>query len=579
MTAAIINLEVLPSMRALMTAGPALERDNLCAYNCSFMPVDDLRAFDETLYILMNGVGVGFSVERNYIDKLPEVAEEFKVSNTKIVVEDSKAGWARGLRELIALLYQGQIPSWDLSKIRPAGQPLKTFGGRASGPAPLEDLFRFCVSKFQKAAGRQLYPIEVHDIMCKIGEVVVVGGVRRSALISLSNVQDDAMRNAKSGSWWDGNPQRALANNSAVYKGKPDLSLFLNEFSALYNSKSGERGFFNRKAAQAKAAEKGLRDPKVSYGTNPCGEIILRPQELCNLTEVVVREGDDFASLSHKVRLATILGTWQSSLTNFKYVRSWWKKNCEEERLLGVSLTGIYDNPLLLDDAGQGFLPSLRATARETNNEWAALLNINPSAAITTVKPSGTVSQLVNAASGIHPRYASYYIRRVRGDVKDPLTKFMIDKGIPNEPCVFKPKDTVVFSFPIAAPRNALTRKDISASAHFADWAIVRDAWCDHNSSITISVKEDEWLDIAATLYGDFDRIVGLTLLPESDHTYQQAPYEEITAAQYEELAKGMPTELDWKELGAYEEQDRTISSQNFACTGDSCELVDIASA
>lgn len=545
--------------------------------NCSYVAVDDIRAFDEALYILMNGTGVGFSVERENINKLPEVAERFETSDTTIVVEDSKAGWAKALRELISLLYQGRIPKWDTSQVRPAGAILKTFGGRASGPAPLENLFQFCVDTFKKAAGRQLYPIEAHDIMCKIGEVVVVGGVRRSAMISLSNVSDDQLRDAKSGAWWENNPQRALANNSAVYKGRPTMDIFMREWMALYQSKSGERGIFNRKAGIDKIKEGGRRNPDYKFGTNPCGEILLRPAGLCNLSEVVVRGDDTEESLQRKVRLATIIGTWQSTLTKFKYVRSIWRRNAEEERLLGVSLTGIYDNPHLV--FAPEYLAKLKELAIATNAEHANLLGINPSAAITCVKPSGTVSQLTNSASGIHPRFSRYYIRRVRGDKKDPLTKFLIDRGVPHEDCVMQPETTVVFSFPQAAPEGAVIRSSLSATDHFHDWLTVRREWCEHNPSITINVQEDEWMHLGAEVFSWFDQVCGVSFLPFSDHTYKQAPYEEIDEEQYKRMTAAMPLAINWEELGVYEENDRTISSQNFACTGDVCEIVDIKGA
>lgn len=573
---AIINLEVMPSMRALMTAGPALARENVAGYNCSYTPINHPRVFDEILYILMNGVGVGFSVERDDINQLPIVNEHFEKSTTVIHVADSKAGWARALRELISLLYAGQIPSWDMSAVRPAGSRLKTFGGRASGPAPLEDLFKFTVNIFQNAAGRKLYAMECHDLVCKIAEVVVVGGVRRSALISLSNLSDGRMRNAKSGEWWNDNPQRALANNSVAYTETPGMDAFMEEWLSLYQSKSGERGIFNRQAAQAQAAKNGRREYDHPFGTNPCSEIILRPHQFCNLTEVVVRAEDDFDSLKRKVRLATILGTFQSTLTDFKYLRKVWKQNTEEERLLGVSLTGIFDNKVMVGKGSYQIGPNLREMRQEavmTNAKYAKQIGIPQSTAITCVKPSGTVSQLVDSASGIHPRYAEYYIRRVRGDIKDPLTKFLMDSGVPHEPDVMNPDNMMVFSFPQKAPAK-VTKLD--AIEHLELWLAYQENWCEHKPSITVSVAEDEWMKVGAWVYDHFDEVSGISFLPKSDHTYRQAPYEAITKDEYEVLVKESPKQIDWARLSEYELEDNTESSQTFACTSDACEVVDI---
>jgi len=573
---AIINLEVMPSMRALMTAGPALARENVAGYNCSYTPINHPRCFDEVLYILMNGVGVGFSVERDDINQLPIVNEHFEKSTTVIHVADSKAGWARALRELISLLYAGQIPSWDMSAVRPAGSRLKTFGGRASGPAPLEDLFKFVVNVFQNAAGRKLYAVECHDLVCKIAEVVVVGGVRRSALISLSNLSDGRMRNAKSGEWWTDNPQRALANNSVAYSETPGMDAFMEEWLSLYQSKSGERGIFNRQAAQAQAAKNGRREYDHPFGTNPCSEIILRPHQFCNLTEVVVRAEDDFDSLKRKVRLATILGTFQSTLTDFKYLRKVWKQNTEEERLLGVSLTGIFDNKIMVGKGSYQVGPNLREMRQEavmTNAKYAKQIGIPQSTAITCVKPSGTVSQLVDSASGIHPRYAEYYIRRVRGDIKDPLTQFLMDSGVPHEPDVMNPDNMMVFSFPQKSPSKVT---NLTAIEHLELWLAYQENWCEHKPSITVSVAEDEWMKVGAWVYDHFDEVSGISFLPKSDHTYRQAPYETITKDEYEALVKESPKQIDWARLSEYELEDNTESSQTFACTSDACEVVDI---
>ncbi len=574
---AILGLEVMPSMRAMMTAGPALERDNTAGYNCSYLPVDDPKSFDEAMFILLCGTGVGFSVERQFISKLPEVPELFE-SDTTIVVKDSKEGWAKAFRQLLALLWAGEIPKWDVSKVRPAGARLKTFGGRASGPAPLVDLFNFAVTIFKEAQGRRLSSIECHDLMCKIGEVVVVGGVRRSAMISLSNLSDDRMRHAKSGNWWDNNPQRALANNSVSYTEKPDSVSFMREWMALVESGSGERGVFNREASKNQAAKNGRRDPDYDFGTNPCSEIILRPYQFCNLTEVVVRATDDVDSIARKVRLATILGTIQSQYTKFPYLRKVWNRNTEEERLLGVSLTGIMDNSLLTtkNKGLEETLEHLREVAVRTNSDWANSLGIPTSAAITCVKPSGTVSQLVDSASGIHPRHSPHYIRTVRGDNKDPLTTFMKDQGIPSEPDVFKPDQTTVFSFPVKAPQGAVVTDNVSAIEQLKTWLVYQRHWCEHKPSVTINVRKDEWFEVGAFVYEHFDEMSGVSFLPYNEHTYQQAPYQSCTKDDYKKLSKIMPKSIDWAKLSEYEKEDTTASSQTFACTGDVCEIVDI---
>ena len=569
---AITSLGVMPSMRALMTAGVALDRCHVAGYNCSYIPVDSPRSFDECMYILMCGTGVGFSVERENVDKLPVVNEHFEKSSTVIKVGDSRPGWSRALRELISLLYAGQIPTWDVSEVRPAGARLKTFGGRASGPAPLIDLFNFCIQKFEGAKGRRLFPIECHDIMCKIGEVVVVGGVRRSALISLSNLGDDQMRHAKSGQWWENEGQRALANNSVAFKGKPEMGTFMREWTSLYESKSGERGIFNRKAAKVKASENGRRETNHEFGCNPCSEIILRPYQFCNLTEVVARETDDLKSLKEKVRMATILGTFQSTLTDFKYLRKVWKSNTEEERLLGVSLTGILDTDIWSEEV----LIILKEVAVEANKKIAEVLGIPQSTAITCVKPSGTVSQLVDSASGIHARHNDYYIRTVRGDNKDPLTQFMKESGIPNEPDVMKPDSTTVFSFPMKSPSGAVTRTDMTAIQQLEYWLMFQRHWCEHKPSVTISVKEDEWMDVGAWVYKNFDEVSGISFLPFSDHTYAQAPYQDIDEARYYALLHEMPESIDWSKLADFEKEDTTSGSKELACTADACEMVDI---
>lgn len=575
---AILGLEIMPSMRALMTAGPALERDNTAGYNCSYLPVDDPKSFDEAMFILLCGTGVGFSVERQYIQKLPEVPDQLFVSEDVIVVHDSKEGWAKAFRKLVAMLYAGEIPTWDTSKVRKAGAKLKTFGGRASGPAPLEDLFRFTVAMFKGAQGRKLSSIECHDLMCKIGEVVVVGGVRRSAMISLSNLSDDRMRHAKSGNWWEGQGQRALANNSVAYTEKPDMETFMREWLSLVESKSGERGIFSRPASKKQANKSGRRNADYDFGTNPCSEIILRPYQFCNLTEVVVRATDSLEDLERKVTLATILGTIQSTYTHFPYLRKIWQKNTEEERLLGVSLTGIMDSKLLgPTNAGlDKTLKRLKDVAVATNAEWAERLGIPASAAITCVKPSGTVSQLVDSASGIHARHSAYYIRTVRGDNKDPLTQFMKDQGIPSEPDVMKPDSTTVFSFPQKSPQGAITRNDMTAIEQLELWLVYQRHWCEHKPSVTVTVREQEWMEVGAWVYKHFDEVSGVSFLPHSDHTYQQAPYQDCSEREYLDALAMMPERIDWTKLSDYEKEDMTKSAQTFACSSGVCEIVDL---
>ena len=563
-------------MRCLMTAGEALKRENIAGYNCSYIAVDRVGAFDEILYVLMNGTGVGFSVERQYVNELPPVADEFHHTDTTSSVADSKLGWAKGLKELVGMLYIGQIPRWDLSKVRPAGAPLKTFGGRASGPEPLENLFNFAVNIFKNAAGRKLSSLEAHDLVCKIAEVVVVGGVRRSALISLSNLSDDRMRHAKSGQWWNNDGQRALANNSACYTEKPDIGIFMDEWKALYESKSGERGIFNRASANQQAEKNGRRTIEgFEFGTNPCSEIILRNREFCNLSEVVVRASDNRESLLEKVRLATILGTFQSTLVNFKYVSSAWRKNCEEERLLGVSLTGIMDCQYTNGKKNglEDLLEELKAEAVKTNKEFAQKIGINQSVAVTCVKPSGTVSQLVDAASGIHARHNPYYIRTVRGDKKDHLTRMMQDAGFPVEDDVMNPSNTSVFSFPMKVDNSAVFRTEKSAIEQLELWLTYQKHWCEHKPSVTISVKEDEWFEVGAWVYKHFDYMSGVSFLPFSDHTYKQAPYQDIQKEEYEVLLSKMPKEVDWKKLAEYEKSDMTIASQELACSAGFCEI------
>jgi len=573
----IHSLKVMPSMRCLMTAGEALDKDNVAGFNCSYLAIDSPRSFDELMYVLMCGTGVGFSVERNFIAKLPVIAESFHKTDTTIVVEDSKIGWASSFRELIAMLYAGKIPKWDMSKVRPAGARLKTFGGRASGSAPLDELFHFCVAVFRNAAGRKLTSIECHDVVCKVADIVVVGGVRRSALISLSNLSDGRMAKAKSGAWWENDGHRRLANNSVAYTEKPDFEAFLNEMQTLYESKSGERGLFSRVAAQKIAARNGRRDPEQDFGTNPCSEIILRSNQFCNLSEVVVREEDTAETLKEKVELAAIIGTLQATLTDFRYLRRVWQRNTEEEALLGLSMTGIMDNTLT---SGQGdpvemqeTLEGLRDVAIATNKKWAKKLGINHSAAITCVKPSGTVSQLVDSASGIHPRFSKHYIRRVRSDKKDPLAVFMSTAGFPVEDDVMS-DTSAVFSFPVKAPETSVTVAEVGAMQQLELWKAYQNFWCEHKPSITVYYTDNEFLQVAQWIWENFDLCSGISLLPVSDHTYQQAPYEDISAEQYEELLASMPKDINWNDLVYFEQEDNTTGSQELACTGGACEIV-----
>jgi ribonucleoside-diphosphate reductase alpha chain len=571
---AVTDLDVVPSMRAVMTAGPALERQNVAAFNCSYLPIDDPKAFDEAMYILLCGTGVGFSVEQQYVKKLPEVPEQLFDSKSSIVVSDSKEGWAKSLRQLLALLYAGEIPKFDVSRVRPAGARLKTFGGRASGPGPLEELYKFCVTKFKGAAGRRLTSLECHDILCKIGEVVVVGGVRRSAMISLSDLSDDKMAHAKAGNWWDGQGQRALANNSASYLETPTIGQFMREWSSIYESHSGERGIFNREASQAQAAKNGRRDASVDFGTNPCSEIILRPYQFCNLSSCIIRDTDNFADISRKIRLATILGTFQASLTDFPYLRKIWQKNTEEEALLGVSMTGILDNTLLNNPDDVDLperLEKLRAIAIATNAEFSNAIGINQSVAVTAIKPEGTVSQLCSTASGIHPQHSQYYIRRVRADNKDPLTQFMIQAGFVSEPCFMKPESTTVFNFPVKVADGALLREDLTAIEHLRLWLLYQRHYCEHKPSVTISVREEEWMDVGAWTFKHFNEVTGVSFLPMDGGTYKQAPYEECTEEAYNQLKMLLPESVDWENFKEYD--DNVEGAQMLSCTAGGCSI------
>jgi ribonucleoside-diphosphate reductase alpha chain len=581
---AIYNLEVMPSMRLIMTAGKAAARDHAAIYNCTYLPIDDVRAFDEVMYLLMCGTGVGFSVERQLIGKLPEIADEFHNTDTIISVRDSRIGWSSALRELISLLYAGSIPKWDTSKVRPAGARLHTFGGRASGPEPLEDLFRNVCKIFQNAAGRRLNSVECHDIVCWIADTVIVGGVRRSALLSLSNLSDNRMRDAKTNNWWDYNGQRELANNSVAYTEKPDNGTFLREWASLYESKSGERGIFNRQGAIKKIKQRGIRNPNFEFGTNPCGEIVLRPNGLCNLTEAVIRPSDTYDDIKRKLTLATILGTIQSTFTNFRYLRPIWKRNADEERLLGVSLTGIMDHSYFngtttynglgfLDVAGglEFTLDSLREETRSVNDQFANILGINHSAAITCVKPSGTVSQLVDSSSGIHARYAKWFIRRVRADNKDVVTQFLKANGFPWEPHNAHPDTMSIFSFPMKSPDGAITRNDRTALEQLEIYRVYAEHWCDHNPSVSIYVKEEEWLEVLAWIHKHWNICNGLSFFPSDDHVYKQPPYEEITEEQYNEMLHFMPKDVDFATM--VETEDTGTGYQELACKAGVCDI------
>jgi len=566
---AVLNLDIMPSMRLMMSAGEACERDNIAAYNCSYLAMNNKRAFSEALYILMNGTGVGFSCERQEISKLPAIPEDISKCADTIVVGDSKLGWAKSFKKLLSSLWEGDIPTVDYSNVRPAGARLKTFGGRASGPEPLKRLFDFVVESFIAAKGRKLNSLEVHDIVCMIGEIVVVGGVRRSALISLSNLTDKRMREAKMGAWYNEFAYRGLANNSVAYTEKPDMEVFMEEWLSLVKSKSGERGIFNRVASQTQAVKQG-REPDLNYGTNPCSEIILRDKQFCNLTEVVVRANDTKESLKNKIRLATILGTLQSNLTKFQFLSAEWVKNTKEERLLGVSLTGIMDAKIT-SNPDPKFLEELRDEANKVNKKYAKILGIEESKSITCVKPSGTVSQLVDSASGIHSRHSPYYIRTIRMDKKDSIYQFLKDKGVQVEDEAFRPDSTAVFSFPIKSPTGAITRDDRTALEELETWLKYQRHFTNHKPSVTINVREHEWLEVGAWVYKYFDEISGISFLPHSDHSYQQAPYQECTKEEYQNLLVATPSKIDWSTFK--EEEDNTEGSQTLACTGNACEI------
>lgn len=568
--------EVFPSMRALMTAGSAAEVDDTCLYNCSYLPINSIRAFSDVLYILCCGTGVGFSCEKMETSQLPDIPSIQRDDKMVIKVPDSRKGWADSLKELMSALYIGIHPTWDTSEVRPKGARLKTFGGRASGPEPLERLFKFVVNLFYEAEGRKLMPIEVHDIVCMIGEIVISGGVRRSALISLSDLDDREMAKAKSGAWWETSGHRALSNNSAVYTAKPSMGRYMEEWSSLYDSHSGERGICNREAMDKIATTAGRES--CNWGTNPCSEIILRPKQFCNLTEVVIRPYDNKTSLKRKVRQAAILGTIQSACTRFTYLDADWKKNCEDERLLGISFTGIYDSKLMSDPTSglAILLDELRTIAKETNREWADKLGISYAKSLTCCKPSGTTSCVAGTSSGIHPRYSDYYIRRVRIDTDNPLCVFMKDNGLPNEIDLHHPDTTTIFAFPTKAPENSYTYKNYNPIDHLELWMHYQKHWCDHKPSVTINYTDDSFMDIGQWVFNNWDWVSGISFLPHTDHVYEQAPFEEISEEAYLESIKQVPNDIDWSRLSSYEVEDTTVNSHSLACTGGACELVDL---
>ncbi|MDA0320449.1 MAG: recombinase [Proteobacteria bacterium] len=572
---AILNLEVVPSMRMLATAGPALDRDNVCGYNCAYKAITQPRDFSDALFILSSGTGMGYSVEKKYISQLPKVPSSVKMDEVSFTVQDSREGWQEAVQFAMEEGFLGNIYEYDLSLLRPEGAILKTFGGRSSGPEPLRKTLNYINDLFKKAAGRQLTSLECHDLMCMIASCIVAGGVRRSAMISLGDIDDVEMRNAKNWSLGAFPEERHSANNSYVTNGTPSKEEFEAEWSAMVAGKSGERGIFNRASAKAQAEKFGRK--VADFGCNPCSEILLVDDgQFCNLSEVIIRADDDFYDLKRKVELATIIGTVQSTFTHFPALPKNWTDNCEEERLLGVSMTGIMDNPLTNGVlAGlPGRLNELRNFAIDTNKKWAEKLGISAAASVTCVKPSGSVSALTGTASGIHSRWSDYYIRRTIQSNADPLTQLMIDEGIPHEPSATKPDLETVFSFPIASPLGAVTNGTRSAIEQMEMWLTYQRNWTTHKVSATISVKSDEWDDLAKFVYDHFDEIAGVSFLPYDDHAYVQAPYEQISAEKYEELNLAFPISVNWSRLPEFEIEDTTKASQELACTGGACEIL-----
>ncbi len=573
---AILHQEVMPSMRLLQFAGLAARQTNVCAYNCSFIAPKNFQDFAEVMYVSMCGTGVGWSVESENIQALPQVKKQTKKKLPNYVIPDSKEGWADAFAFGLKTWFEGNDVIFDYSLVRPAGSLLKTMGGKSSGPEPLRSLLEFSREKILRRQGRHLTNMDAHDLLCKVGECVVAGGVRRSAMISLSDLDDEAIRDSKKGQFYNTEGQRMLANNSAVYNEKPSTEEFLDEWTALIKSGSGERGIFNRGGLAKTLPKRRLAQFKggeyPAWGTNPCGEIILQSKQFCNLSEVVARAEDTEASFLRKVRIATILGTYQSTMTYFPYLSAEWKKNCEKERLLGVSITGQWDSKLARDPK---MLQKLKQVSIEVNKKYAKRFKVNPSTCITCVKPSGTVSQTVDCASGMHPRHAPYYIRRVRISTTDALFKMLKDQGVPYYPEVGQNMEnatTFVLEFPVKAPEGAICRDDITALDHLEHWKIVKENFTEHNPSVTISVGDDEWIIVANWLYKNWDLVGGLSFLPRSNHVYQLAPYETINKAKYEEMLLKVK-DLDFSKIVTYEKVDETEVKKELACVGGLCEV------
>ncbi len=571
----ILEHKSVPSMRLLQFAGKAARTTNVCAYNCSFIAPTLLQDFGEIAYILMCGTGVGFSVEYQTVETLPQIKRQTGTMLTDYIIEDSKEGWADAIVYGMQTWYDGKDVRFDYSKIRPAGSRLKTMGGRASGPGPLRDLMDFMRNRILARQGRRLKTIDVHDVICKIGEVVVAGGVRRSALISLSDLDDQEMRNSKIGTFYYHSPQRSMANNSAIYNSKPTPEEFMEEWLALMKSGTGERGIFNRGSLrdQLPARRVELVDEGLNImGTNPCGEIILQSKQFCNLTEVIARPEDTEATLMEKIRVATILGTYQATLTNFPYLSKDWQQNCRTERLLGVSITGQWDCPAVRESA---MLQKLKTKAQEVNQEYAKRFGINPSTCITCVKPSGNTSQTTDSSSGLHPRYSPYYLRRVRISATDPLFHMLRDQKVPYYPEVGQTMEnatTFVVEFPIKSPDGAICRNDITALEQLEYWKNVKESYTEHNPSVTVYVGEQEWFEVGNWVYKNWDIVGGISFLPRSNHAYALAPYQEITKEEYEAARANFP-QLDFSDLVLYEKSDETENKREIACAGGACEL------
>ena len=575
---AVLRQEVMPSMRLMWSAGEAAKATNVAAYNCSYIAPTKIEDFAEIMYVSMCGAGVGFSIESQTAQQLPQIKKQTGERLPAHIVHDSKEGWCNALTAGLRTWFTGKDVDFDFSKLRPEGARLKTMGGRSSGPGPLRDLMDFTRRKILARQGRRLSNLDVHDIICKIGDIVVSGGVRRSALISLSDFDDIEMRDAKKGQFYIKDPQRSLANNSTVYNEKPSATQFMEEWLALAKSGTGERGIFNRGGLKHQVPArrwKVLKDDEPTWGTNPCGEIILRSKEFCNLTEIVARQEDTEDTLMRKARLATILGTYQSSLTDFPYISKDWKENCDEERLLGVSVTGQWDSQAVRDPE---VLKKLLAEARRVNKIYAARFGVAPSTAITCVKPSGTVSQLVDASSGMHPRHSEYYIRRIRISATDSLFQMLKDQKVPYKPEVGQASgsaNTYVIEFPVKAPKSAKFRDDVSAITQLEHWKMVKQNYTEHNPSVTISVGDGEWIDVAHWLYGNWDILGGLSFLPREETVYQLAHYEAITKERYDEMKKTFPA-IDFSQIVLYEKDDTTSGAKELACVSGVCEIQEL---